>query len=105
MRASSTVYLDVEAYNSADTACGAVLASTQSFNRALKARSYRPGFYGFAGVAAGGDAAVQRKPAGSPQRRRPGPPRGAGPTRRPPPGWRATAGCRRGGCRTARRSP
>ncbi|WP_431683536.1 glycoside hydrolase domain-containing protein [Kitasatospora sp. KL5] len=65
MRAGSTVYLDVEAYNAADTACGdAVLAYTQSFDRALKARAYRPGFYGFASSSAAGiaKAASQGKP-------------------------------------------
>ncbi|WP_229847158.1 DUF1906 domain-containing protein [Kitasatospora griseola] len=53
MRPGSTLYLDMEAYNTADTACAdAVLAYTQSFNRVVKARSYRPGFYGFASSSA-----------------------------------------------------
>jgi len=57
MRAGTTLYLDVEAYNAADTACGdAVLAYTQSFDRAVRARSYRPGFYGFASSSAAGIA-------------------------------------------------
>ncbi|WUK17206.1 DUF1906 domain-containing protein [Kitasatospora sp. NBC_00374] len=57
MKPGSTLYLDVEAYNAADAACGdAVLAYTQSFDRAVKARSYRPGFYGFAGSSAAGIA-------------------------------------------------
>ncbi|MFJ1703820.1 glycoside hydrolase domain-containing protein [Kitasatospora sp. NPDC088346] len=47
MRPGSTLYLDVEDYDAADTACGdAVLAYTQSFDRAVTARAYRPGFYG-----------------------------------------------------------
>ncbi|GAA4961780.1 hypothetical protein GCM10023205_26650 [Yinghuangia aomiensis] len=53
MRPGSTLYLDMEAYNTADSSCAAaVLAYTQSFNRAVKARSYRPGFYGFASSSA-----------------------------------------------------
>ncbi|MEV4615514.1 glycoside hydrolase domain-containing protein [Kitasatospora sp. NPDC049258] len=57
MKPGSTLYLDVEAYNTADTACAdAVLAYTQSFDRAVRARSYRPGFYGFAGSSAAGIA-------------------------------------------------
>ncbi|GAA2790277.1 hypothetical protein GCM10010441_14320 [Kitasatospora paracochleata] len=65
MRAGSTLYLDVEAYNSADTACGdAVLAYTQAFDRAVASRSYRPGFYGFSSSSAAGiaNAAAQGKP-------------------------------------------
>ncbi|WP_405015607.1 glycoside hydrolase domain-containing protein [Kitasatospora sp. NBC_01539] len=57
MRAGSTLYLDVEAYSAADTACAdAVLTYTQAFDRAVRARSYRPGFYGFASSSAAGIA-------------------------------------------------
>jgi hypothetical protein len=57
MKPGSTLYLDVEAYNAADTACAAaVLAYTQSFDRAVRARGYQPGFYGFAGSSAAGIA-------------------------------------------------
>ncbi|WP_234443805.1 glycoside hydrolase domain-containing protein [Streptomyces sp. NRRL B-24484] len=49
MEPGSTLYLDVEAYDAADTACAAaVLAYTRSFDRAVTSRGYRPGFYGFA---------------------------------------------------------
>jgi hypothetical protein len=54
MGAGSAIYLDMEAYNTSDTSCGAdVLTYTQAFDRAVKARSYRPGFYGFASSSAG----------------------------------------------------
>ncbi|MFD9127480.1 glycoside hydrolase domain-containing protein [Kitasatospora sp. NPDC059571] len=57
MRAGTPLYLDVEAYNTADTACAdAVLAYTQSFDRAVRAKGYRPGFYGFASSSAAGIA-------------------------------------------------
>ncbi|MEV7176400.1 glycoside hydrolase domain-containing protein [Kitasatospora sp. NPDC093679] len=57
MRPGSTLYLDVESYDAADTACAAaVLAYTRSFDRAVEARGYRPGFYGFAASGAAGIA-------------------------------------------------
>ncbi|WP_233289084.1 glycoside hydrolase domain-containing protein, partial [Kitasatospora sp. MBT63] len=59
MRPGSTLYLDVEAYDATDTACAAaVLTYTRAFDRALTTRSYRPGFYGFAGSSAAGVAAA-----------------------------------------------
>ncbi|MFJ5926998.1 glycoside hydrolase domain-containing protein [Kitasatospora sp. NPDC092948] len=65
MRAGSTLYLDVEAYNTADTGCAdAVLAYTQSFNRAVHGAGYWAGFYGFASSSAAGiaQAAGQNAP-------------------------------------------
>jgi hypothetical protein len=57
MQAGSALYLDVEAYSTADTACAdAVLTYTQAFTRAVRARSYRSGFYGFASSSAAGIA-------------------------------------------------
>ncbi|WP_327063324.1 glycoside hydrolase domain-containing protein [Kitasatospora griseola] len=57
MRAGSTLYLDVEAYNTADTGCAdAVLAYTRSWNRAVHNSGYWAGFYGFASSSAAGIA-------------------------------------------------
>ncbi|WP_331457804.1 MULTISPECIES: glycoside hydrolase domain-containing protein [Kitasatospora] len=57
MRAGSTLYLDVEAYNTADTSCAdAVLAYVQSWNRAVHGAGYWAGFYGFASSSAAGIA-------------------------------------------------
>ena len=48
MRAGSAVYLDMEAYDTGDTACvNAVLTYIQAWDRALHARGYWAGFYGF----------------------------------------------------------
>lgn len=48
MRAGSAVYLDMEAYDSGDTACvNAVLTYIQAWDRALHAHGYWAGFYGF----------------------------------------------------------
>ncbi|WP_330300963.1 glycoside hydrolase domain-containing protein [Streptomyces sp. NBC_00503] len=69
MRAGSTLYLDMEAYNTADTACAdAVLTYTKAFDRAVKAKAYRPGFYGFASSSAAGIAkAAERGEADLPE--------------------------------------
>ncbi|MFE2307669.1 glycoside hydrolase domain-containing protein [Streptomyces sp. NPDC059411] len=69
MRAGSTLYLDMEAYNTADTACAdAVLTYTKAFDRAVKAKTYRPGFYGFASSSAAGIArAAERGEADLPE--------------------------------------
>ncbi|MFJ5234400.1 glycoside hydrolase domain-containing protein [Kitasatospora sp. NPDC088391] len=57
MRPGSTLYLDVEAYNSADTACAAaVLEYTRNWNRAVRNSGYWAGFYGFATSSAAGIA-------------------------------------------------
>ncbi|RKE16941.1 glycoside hydrolase domain-containing protein [Streptomyces sp. TLI_171] len=57
MRPGSTLYLDVEAYNSADTACAAaVLSYVRSWNRAVHNSGYWAGFYGFATSSAAGIA-------------------------------------------------
>jgi hypothetical protein len=48
MRASSAVYLDMESYDTGDTACvNAVLTYIQAWDKALHARGYWAGFYGF----------------------------------------------------------
>ncbi|MFI6151612.1 glycoside hydrolase domain-containing protein [Kitasatospora sp. NPDC051170] len=48
MGAGSAVYLDMEAYNAADTACSAaVLTYVQAWDAALHSRGYFAGFYGF----------------------------------------------------------
>ncbi|MFF4340900.1 glycoside hydrolase domain-containing protein [Kitasatospora sp. NPDC001540] len=57
MRPGSTLYLDVEAYNTADTSCAdAVLAYVQSWNRAVHGSGYWAGYYGFASSSAAGIA-------------------------------------------------
>ncbi|QKW24679.1 DUF1906 domain-containing protein [Kitasatospora sp. NA04385] len=57
MRPGSTLYLDVEAYDTADTSCAAaVLAYVQSWNRAVHGSGYWAGFYGFASSSAAGIA-------------------------------------------------
>ncbi|MGW6685800.1 glycoside hydrolase domain-containing protein [Streptomyces sp. NPDC054961] len=69
MRAGSTLYLDMEAYSTADTACAdAVLTYVKAFDRTVKAKSYRPGFYGFASSSAAGIAkAAERGEADLPE--------------------------------------
>ncbi len=65
MRPGSTLYLDVEAYNTADTGCAdAVLDYTRSWNRAVHNSGYWAGFYGFASSSAAGiaQAAAQNTP-------------------------------------------
>ncbi|MFI9787003.1 glycoside hydrolase domain-containing protein [Kitasatospora sp. NPDC051984] len=63
MRAGSTLYLDIEAYNTADTGCAdAVLAYTQSWNRAVHNSGYWAGFYGFASSSAAGIAQAAGAP-------------------------------------------
>ncbi|GAA5013415.1 hypothetical protein GCM10023335_36190 [Streptomyces siamensis] len=48
MKAGSPVYLDMEAYDTANKACNdAVLTYVRAFDKALHARTYRTGFYGF----------------------------------------------------------
>ncbi|WP_241844719.1 glycoside hydrolase domain-containing protein [Kitasatospora sp. CB01950] len=57
MRTGSTLYLDVEAYDTTDTGCAAaVLAYTRSWNRAVHNSGYWAGFYGFASSSAAGIA-------------------------------------------------
>lgn len=58
MRSPSAVYLDMEAYDTSDTACvDAVLTYIRAWDRALHARGYWAGFYGFTSSSA---AAVAR---------------------------------------------
>ncbi|MFD4622461.1 glycoside hydrolase domain-containing protein [Streptomyces sp. NPDC058475] len=48
MKAGSPVYLDMEAYDTTNTACNnAVLTYVRTFDKALHAKTYRTGFYGF----------------------------------------------------------
>lgn len=48
MKAGSPVYLDMEPYDITDKACNdAVLTYVRAFDKALKAKTYRTGFYGF----------------------------------------------------------
>lgn len=53
MRGGSAVYLDMEAFDAGDTACAdAVLSYVQAWDKALHARGYWAGFYGFASSSA-----------------------------------------------------
>ncbi|MEU9208944.1 glycoside hydrolase domain-containing protein [Streptomyces sp. NPDC048415] len=48
MKAGSPIYLDMEAYDTTNTACNnAVLTYVRAFDKALHAKTYRTGFYGF----------------------------------------------------------
>ncbi|WP_371548760.1 DUF1906 domain-containing protein [Streptomyces sp. NBC_00554] len=48
MKAGSPVYLDMEAYDITNTACNkAVLTYVRAFDKALRAKTYRSGYYGF----------------------------------------------------------
>lgn len=53
MKAGSPVYLDMEAYDITNKACNdAVLTYVRAFNKALHAKTYRTGYYGFASSSA-----------------------------------------------------
>nr|WP_246193176.1 glycoside hydrolase domain-containing protein [Kitasatospora atroaurantiaca] len=57
MRSGSALYLDMEAYDSGNTACAqTVLTYVQAWDRAVHAAGYWAGFYGFAGSSAAGIA-------------------------------------------------
>jgi hypothetical protein len=48
MKAGSPVYLDMEAYDITNKACNdAVLTYVRAFDKALRAKTYRSGYYGF----------------------------------------------------------
>ncbi|MFE2301552.1 glycoside hydrolase domain-containing protein [Streptomyces sp. NPDC059445] len=48
MKAGSPVYLDMESYDITNKACNdAVLTYVRSFDKALRAKTYRSGYYGF----------------------------------------------------------
>jgi hypothetical protein len=53
MRAGSALYLDMEGFDSSDTACvNSVLTYVQAWDKALHARGYWAGFYGFSSSSA-----------------------------------------------------
>ncbi|WP_322974304.1 glycoside hydrolase domain-containing protein [Actinacidiphila epipremni] len=61
MRASSALYLDMEAFDDSDAACvGSVLTYVQAWDKALHARGYWAGFYGFTSSSAA--VVAQAKP-------------------------------------------
>lgn len=48
MKAGSAIYLDMEPYDTTNTSCNdAVLTYVRSFDKALRGKTYRTGFYGF----------------------------------------------------------
>ncbi len=48
MKAGSAIYLDMEAYDVTDKACNdAVLTYVRAFDKGLRAKTYRAGYYGF----------------------------------------------------------
>ncbi|MEU9290785.1 glycoside hydrolase domain-containing protein [Streptomyces sp. NPDC048275] len=53
MKAGSPIYLDMESYDITDTACNkAVLTYVRAFDKTLRTKTYRAGFYGFASSSA-----------------------------------------------------
>ncbi|WP_371653138.1 MULTISPECIES: glycoside hydrolase domain-containing protein [unclassified Streptomyces] len=59
MRPGSPVYLDMEGFDTTNTSCkDTVLTYTRAWNKALHAKGYRTGFYGFASSSAAVVAAV-----------------------------------------------
>ncbi|WP_217242392.1 glycoside hydrolase domain-containing protein [Streptomyces sp. AC555_RSS877] len=53
MKAGSPVFLDMEPYDITNTACNdAVLTYVRAFDKALRAKTYRTGYYGFTGSSA-----------------------------------------------------
>ncbi|MEU6374184.1 glycoside hydrolase domain-containing protein [Streptomyces sp. NPDC046909] len=53
MKAGSPIYLDMEAYDTTNTSCNnAVLTYVRAFTKTLRAKTYRAGYYGFAGSSA-----------------------------------------------------
>ncbi|MFC4033784.1 glycoside hydrolase domain-containing protein [Streptomyces polygonati] len=61
MRSSGAIYLDMEAYDTSDTACvDSVLTYIQSWDKALHARAFWAGFYGFTSSSAA--AVAQAEP-------------------------------------------
>ncbi|MBX7552372.1 glycoside hydrolase domain-containing protein [Streptomyces sp. NPDC004232] len=53
MKAGSPVYLDMEAYDTTNTACNdAVLTYVRAFDKGLRAKTYRSGYYGFSSSSA-----------------------------------------------------
>ncbi|MDF6045200.1 DUF1906 domain-containing protein [Streptomyces sp. JH14] len=62
MKAGSPIYLDMESYNSTNTACNdAVLTYVRAFDKALHAKTYRTGFYGFTSSSAKAIATAANK--------------------------------------------
>jgi hypothetical protein len=48
MKAGSPIYLDMESYDISDTSCNdAVLTYVRAFDKKLRAKTYRAGYYGF----------------------------------------------------------
>ncbi|MFJ3773491.1 glycoside hydrolase domain-containing protein [Streptomyces sp. NPDC090075] len=48
MKAGSPIYLDMEAYDTTNTSCNnAVLTYVRAFDKQLRAKTYRAGYYGF----------------------------------------------------------
>ncbi|PKW09482.1 protein of unknown function [Streptomyces sp. 1222.5] len=53
MKAGSAIYLDMEAYDIANTSCNdAVLTYVRAFGKGLRAKTYRFGYYGFSSSSA-----------------------------------------------------
>ncbi|MCS0638330.1 DUF1906 domain-containing protein [Streptomyces sp. LP05-1] len=68
MRPGSALYFDMEPYDIKDTACdSAVLGYVRAWNRAVRAKGYWAGYYGFASTSAAAVAtATARNPADMP---------------------------------------
>ncbi|MFE6547135.1 glycoside hydrolase domain-containing protein [Streptomyces sp. NPDC057746] len=62
MKAGSAIYLDMEPYDSTNKSCNdAVLTYVRSFTKALRAKTYRAGFYGFSSSSAKAIATATNK--------------------------------------------
>ncbi|MEU6416299.1 glycoside hydrolase domain-containing protein [Streptomyces spiralis] len=62
MKAGSAIYLDMEPYDITDKSCNdAVLAYVRAFDKQLRAKTYRAGFYGFTSSSAKAIATATNK--------------------------------------------
>ncbi|WP_234533440.1 glycoside hydrolase domain-containing protein [Streptomyces shenzhenensis] len=62
MKAGSPIYLDMESYDTTNTACNdAVLTYVRSFSKTLRAKVYRGGYYGFTSSSAKAIATATNK--------------------------------------------
>lgn len=62
MKAGSAIYLDMEPYDTTNTSCNdAVLTYVRAFDKQLRAKTYRAGFYGFTSSSAKAIATASNK--------------------------------------------
>lgn len=69
MRSVSPIYLDMEPYDITNKACNdAVLTYVRAFDKGLRAKIYRAGYYGFTSSSAKAVATVHGQPQGDAER-------------------------------------